>query len=51
MLDPTTLRSGSRNGEGYDYVELNPRPDTIATCNTLNVQLNGTERRRSLYLA
>lgn len=22
MLDPTTLQSGSRNGEGYDYVEL-----------------------------
>lgn len=21
-LDPTTLQSGSRNGEGYDYVEL-----------------------------
>lgn len=22
MLDPTTLQSRSRNGEGYDYVEL-----------------------------
>lgn len=44
ILDPTTLRSGSRNGEGDDYVQSNMRGHNLRVTYLTYTEQNGSDR-------
>lgn len=44
ILDPTTLRSGSRNGEGDDYVQSNVPGHNLRVTHLTYTEQNGPGR-------